>query len=213
MKKVKWYSLVVVLGLMTLMYFSCERTSPNSLRIVSINGNSPLNVDVRDWYVVSVDTSYDPPETTFDYVVKDWIVPMEISYVETGIGLPTYPTPYTARCTSYTVIFRRIDRQSVWRPNNVTGAANIIIESNPTGKTVVKTSLNLIPSEWIQLYQDTLAPTLDPTIPSVSPEAVVKATVIINGYEELTRNAVVDTGYLTINFADYYDNVVSVGSK
>ena len=211
MKNTKSVFLIIFLGLMTLIYFSCERTSPNSLRIVSINDDSPLILDAKDWYLVSVDTTEDPPESTFSYLVKDWIVPINVSYIETGIGLPTYPTPYTARLTSYTVMFREVDPTSLWRPNNVNGAVNIEIVGDPEGEPV-RINLNLIPNEWIQLYIDTLAPTGEDE-PEVASGPMVKATIILTGYEELTRNPVVDTGYMTINFGDYYDNPAVRESK
>lgn len=200
--KNRYFILIAVLMLLPLVYFSCKssRTSPSSLRIVSINENSPLIVDVQDWYLVAVDTFQDPPDSTFDFTTKDWIVPIEVGYVETGLGLPTYPSPYTARCTSYTVNFRRIDISTQWRPLSVNGAINISIPTDPTA--TVQTDLKMIPFEWINQYLDTLAL-----------GCMVKATVVLSGYEELTHNPVCDSGYLTINFADYYDNPVLRNSK
>lgn len=183
---------------MTLIYFSCERTSPNSLRIISINAGKPLIVDIV-YYVLEVD-----PETgdtiLVEHLAPDQIVPIEVGYTEIGIGLPTYPTPYTARCTSYTVIFRRSDHPSPWRPINVNGGTNIVIQADPL-KTV-QVNLKVLPIEWMELYLDTLYEGVQ-----------LKATVILSGYEELTRSPVSDTGFFTIDIADYPIIPLVFGSK
>jgi len=213
MKNISRYLILAVfLAMIPFVYFSCKssRTSASSLRIIQINNSEPLIVDGKDWFVVSVDTSADPWDSTFEFITYDWIVPIEVGYVEEGLGLPTYPTSYTARCTSYTVIFRRIDRSSPWRPLNVTGATNIVI---PTSPTATKTAnLKLIPVEWINMYLDTIAPTGEDE-PEVAPGCMVKATVVLQGYEELTHNPIADTGFFTIDFGDYWDNPALMGNK
>jgi hypothetical protein len=42
---------------------------------------------------------------------------------------------------------------------------------------------------------------------------MVKATIVLSGYEELTRNPVADTGYFTINFGDIWDNPAVMGGN
>lgn len=206
MVKIKSYCLLILLGFLLFFYYSCQRTSPNSLKIVSINSNNdPLIVDVKDWYVVSIEEE----DTTYGYLLKDWVVPVELSYYETGIGLPTYPTPYTARCTSYTVIFQKSDSNRPYA-RKVRGATNIVIESNVESK--VKTNLKVIPIDWQEFYLGIIAPTGNDE-PGIATGPMVKATLIINGYEELTRNPIVDTGYFTINFGDYWDNPREIGAK
>jgi len=210
MKNISRYLILAVfLAMIPFVYFSCKssRTSASSLRIISINNDDPLIVDARDWYPVSVDDE----DTTYDYLVKDWIVPVELSYVETGLGLPTYPTPYTARCTAYAVIFNRIGVSPAWRPK-ITGALNTTIESDPNGTK--QTNIKAIPSEWLAANMDSFVqPPEDPDRPGMASGYMTKATVVILGYEELTHNPVADTGYFTIDFGDYWDNPIISGSK
>lgn len=202
MKKNYWI-LVVIMGLITLTYLSCNRTSPDSLRIVGINNDGPLIVDIADWGM-EVDTiSFDTVHV--GHIAPDQVVPVEISYVEMGIGLPTYPTTYTARLTDYKVNFSNIHSTPTdtnWDLNSVTGAMNVEVQANPEGTRIVTARIKAVPHEWMAMYYDIL-----------SPGVQIKATVIVNGYEELTQNPVSDTGAFTINFADYYDDPFVFGSK
>jgi hypothetical protein len=194
---------ILVLVLLTLIYVSCDRTTPDSLRIVKINDGDPLIVDVADWGLI-VDPE-DPEDTILTYMTDDWIVPVEVSYVETGIGLPTYPTTYTARITDYKVQFSRIRINTTdpsWQLNSISGATNISVPSDPQGGSTVKANLKVIPKEWIQTYFD-----------SLTQGAMVKGTLILSGYEELTRDAISDTSQFTIDFGDYYDDPRVFGGK
>jgi hypothetical protein len=195
------YFLVILLGFLTLTYLSCDyfdRSTANALRIVDINNSEPLVVDAKDWYLY-VDPE-DPEETLSAYAVKDWIIPVSVSYTETGIGLPTYPTNYTARITSYKVNFDQtrvlIDGIYVnWKPTSVTGATNMVVPSNPSGQTEVTADINVLPKEWIEARIDTL-----------ELGCLMTAKIILSGVEELNGNPVEDTGAFTIDFGDYYDD-------
>jgi hypothetical protein len=198
MKKNKWsYLVFIIVGLIAAVYFSCSRNTPGALRIVSINEASPLILDIADWGI-AYDTLEAESVHTY-HIAPDQIIPVEINYNEPGIGLPTYPTTYTARITDYTVKFSPIGHPKLIL-QSVSGATNISIQSGLTGNT--KAQLKMVPSEWMGLYYDSLAPGL-----------MVKATVIVSGYEELTRNVIADTGMFTINFADSYDDPFNFGSK
>jgi len=192
---------------MILMNSSCDRTSTSAFRIVNINNGSPLIVDVLDWAMVP--DPEDPGDTISVGFTKDWIVPVEVSYIETGIGLPTYPTNYTARITDYKVTFKLLNDTSTvltnfLNTNPVNGNTSIIVPSDPEGQKTVKANINLIPKEWIQSY-------VEPYDPSEIPNAMLKATVILSGYEELTRNSITDTSYFTVDIGDYYDDPMVVG--
>lgn len=205
MKKKKVYYLVVILGILVCVYLSCSRSTPNALRIVEINKSGPLIVDVYDRAMIR--DPEDPQDTTLIAVVfiKDWIVPITVTYTETGIGLPTYPTTYTAKITKYTVSFEntkvRIGGVDVnWKLSSLSGAANILVPSDPDGLSTITAQLKVIPKEWIEARADTLAL-----------GCMVKANIILEGKEELNGNVVVDTGAFTIDFADYYDDPIKVG--
>jgi hypothetical protein len=204
MKRVNWYLVVVLVGLMTLMYLSCDRTSTKAFRIVNINSGNPLIVDVVDWAMVP--DPEDPEDTISVGFTKDWIVPVEVSYIETGIGLPTYPTTYTARITDYIVKFKLLNDTATLILNQVNGNTNILVPSDPEGQKTVKANLNLIPKEWINQY---VAPYLE--LEESIPGAMLKATVILSGYEELTRDPITDTSYFTVDIGDYYDDPMVVG--
>jgi len=199
MKNIKWlFLLLISLGLVITANLSCNRSTPSALRIVTINSGNPLIVDVADWGL-EVDPE-NPEDTILTYhLAPDQIIPIDISYNEPGLGLPTYPTNYTARITSYSVQFSVINHTS-WHLTSVSGATNVSIVSDPSA--TVSTNLKMLPVEWMTQWFD-----------SLTQGAMIKATVIISGYEELTRNTIADTGYFTINTADYYDDPSIFGSK
>jgi hypothetical protein len=200
MKKVKWsYLILIVVGLIATVYFSCNRTHSGSLRIVKINEGSPRIIDIAD-HGIEVDP--ETHDTTYTYhIAPDQVIPVEFSYVETGIGLPTYPTDYTAYITDYKVQFSAVGHPQ-WHLQSVSGATNITIPSNPTA--TVKAGLMAIPSEWMHMYFDSII---------ADSGVIFKATLSVSGYEELTRNAIADTGFFTIDIRDSYDDPFKFGSK
>ncbi|MBS4016067.1 MAG: hypothetical protein KGZ86_06515 [Candidatus Latescibacteria bacterium] len=206
MKKNKGYHVLVVLGVLILLSLACEtHTSPNSLRIMKINDNQPLEVDIADWAVIP--DPEDPEDSMSVYFVKDWIIPIEVSYVETGLGLPTYPTTYTARITDYRVSFRHQTIPS-WIFSTVSSGTNMVIPADAGGRTTVSAHIKVIPGDWIQThFQELLASSTPNTVSC----GVLKATLILSGYEELTREPVVDTAFFTIDIGDYYDDPFRFG--
>lgn len=196
MKKYYWI-LVLIIGLIGLSYLSCNRTSSQSLRIVSINNSAPLSVDIADW---GLEVDPENPEDTIHtyHIAPDQIVPVEVTYTETGIGLPTYPTGYTARITDYKVTFSRIKitpNDPSWTLTSFSGATNIVVPSDPEGGSTVTANLKIIPTEWISFWFD-----------SLNQGVAIRANVILSGYEELTRNPISDTASFTVDFADLYDD-------
>lgn len=198
MKNIKWlFLLLICLGLVITANLSCNRSTPSALRIVSINNSNPLVVDVADW---GLEVDWETQETTQTYhIASDQIVPISVSYNEPGLGLPTYPTNYTARITDYSVQFKVLNHTS-WSLSKVSGVTNMSIVSG--SNSTVSANLKMLPTEWIAQWFD-----------SLTQGCMIKATVVISGYEELTRNPIADTGYFTINTADYYDNPLIFGSK
>jgi hypothetical protein len=198
MKNIKWlFLLLICLGLVITANLSCNRSTPSALRIVSINSGNPLIVDVADW---GLEVDWETQETTLTYhFAPDQVIPIDINYNEPGLGLPTYPTNYTARITDYSVQFKVLNHTS-WSLSKVSGVTNISIVSDPNA--TANANLKMLPQEWIAQWFD-----------SLTQGCMIKATVIISGYEELTRNPIADTGYFTINTSDYYDDPLIFGSK
>jgi hypothetical protein len=210
MKKNKGYYVIVVLGALILLSLACEtHTSPNSLRIVEINNNQPLEVDVADWAVIP--DPEDPEDSISVFFVKDWTVPVEITYIEPGLGLPTYPTPYTARVTEYKVSFSKVRNNPTdipWVLSAISGGTNMVIETDPEGRNTVSADIKVVPADWIYYH---FADSIENQSPGIVNGAVLKATLIMSGYEELTQEPVTDTAYFTIDIGDYYDDPFHVG--
>lgn len=205
-----YYTILIAVGLLVLTMLSCERhTSTNGLRVLEINGNSPLEVDVADWTMIPDPDN--PEDTIAIYIVKDWIIPVKVSYVETGLGLPTYPTTYTARITDYKVSFSKVRNNPTdvpWTLNSVSGATNMVIPADPNGRTTVTANIKVIPGDWIIYHFGRWISNRSDTIVN---GAMLKATLVLNGYEELTRESVTDTAFFTIDIADYIDDPTRLG--
>lgn len=210
MRKNKGYYVLVVLAAVVLFTLSCERhTSTNALRILEINENQPLEIDVADW--ARIPDPEDPEDSISVFFVKDWIVPVKATYTEAGLGLPTYPTGYTARITDYKVSFSKIRNNPTdvpWVLASVSGATNMVIPADVNGRTSVTASLKVMPGDWI-LYH--FGRWIENQTDTIVNGAVLKATLILNGYEELTRESVTDTAFFTIDIADYYDDPIEQG--
>lgn len=210
MKKNKGYYVLVVLAAVVVFVLSCERhTSLNSLRILEINENAPLEVDVADW--VRIPDPEDPEDSISTFMVKDWIVPVKVTYTEVGLGLPTYPTTYTARITDYKVSFSKIRNNPTdvpWVLSSVSGATNMMIPADPNGRSTVTAQLKVMPGDWIRYHFGRWIENQSDTIIN---GAMLKATLVLNGYEELTRESVTDTSFFTIDIADFYDDPIEMG--
>jgi hypothetical protein len=203
-KKNSYYILVIAIGLITFSYLSCNRTSPDSLRIVGINNDRPLIVDIADH---GIEVTPGTNDTNYDAIhwAPDQVVPVELSYVEIGLGLPTYPTTYTARLTDYKINFSNVHlvpTDTNWHLNSVSGAMDVEVPSSPEGGRAVTANIKVIPQEWMIMYFNDLSLGVE-----------LKATVIVNGYEELTHHTISDTGAFTIDIADYWDDPFTFGSK
>ncbi|MEO0072144.1 MAG: hypothetical protein ABIK10_01710 [candidate division WOR-3 bacterium] len=194
-----------------LLFVSCERhTSTEALRIVSINNNQPLSIDVADWTLIP--NPEDPTDTIPAFSVSDWIVPVEFTYLERGYGLPTV-SRYTARITGYRVSFTKVlaNPQDIpWVLSSVTGSANVIVPADPEGQRRTTAYFNVVPASWINAnFRDSI----ENQSPGLVNGVTLRATLIVTGYEELTRESLTDTAYFMINFRDAYDDPTRLGSK
>jgi hypothetical protein len=71
-------------------------------------------------------------------------------------------------------------------------------------KNTVTDGIKIMPAEWISLYLSDLEDTPD--------EVVLKATIRLEGLDEISGKAVSDSGYVTIDAADYGDDPNKKGS-
>ncbi|MEO0091634.1 MAG: hypothetical protein ABIK61_02860 [candidate division WOR-3 bacterium] len=201
MRKRLAYYVVIMILVSVIINISCNRTSPNSLKIISINNGEAKRVDIIDRFVDDYGEEHE--------LISDQHVSVEVGYIERGIGLPTYPTNYTARVTDYRVKFKRIKVRPTdndkWSLQDVTGNTNIVIPADPELRNTVKASIKIIPWQWIVLYRDSFGEF------GGEEGARLKATIILNGYEELTNTPLSDTGWLDINIADYWDDPRTIG--
>lgn len=186
----------VLLILCTLTLLSCHMQTPNALRIKKINDGEPLVVDIIDVWSYTKEGEVETVEEPID-----WYVDVELVYVERGIGLPTYPTSYTARITDYTVTFTNISPAPPGEPpevlnlSQVKEVCNFLITADPEGKKTVTQSICLIPKEWISQHEG-----------DVEEGRVLRAKITFKGVDEISGKEVSGEGYLTINIANYEDN-------
>ncbi|MCS7258801.1 MAG: hypothetical protein NZ601_05525 [candidate division WOR-3 bacterium] len=200
---------LIILLTVAMIIVSCERhTSVEALRIVSINNNQSLNIDVADWTLIP--DPQDPTETIPTFYVSDWAVPVEFSYIERGIGLPT-ASSYTARITSYRVSFTKIlsGTQDVpWVLSPVTGNTNILVPADPEGQRRTVAYFTVVPASWINAH---FRDSIENQSPGIVNGATLKATLIVNGYEEVTREPLTDTAFFMVNIRDSYDDPTQIG--
>ncbi|MEO0075249.1 MAG: hypothetical protein ABIK31_03980 [candidate division WOR-3 bacterium] len=199
------YYVILILCIGILLSLACERhTSQNALQIVSINQGRDLNVDIADW--ARLPDPEDPEDTILVALMHDYAIPVQVRYVEVGLGLPTYPTPYTARITDYKVTFRHQSKPQ-WTFTAVNGATNMVIPADPNGRSSVTNNLTVIPGVWLRSnFNDSL----EGREPNTLWCGVLKATLILSGYEELTQEPITDTAYFSINISDSYDDPTRV---
>uniref|UniRef100_A0A7C6A9R9 Uncharacterized protein n=1 Tax=candidate division WOR-3 bacterium TaxID=2052148 RepID=A0A7C6A9R9_UNCW3 len=188
--------LLLCLFLSALVIVNCHIQNSNALRIVEINDGNPLYVDILDRWTYTEEGEVVEVET-----YSDWYANVEVVYVERGSGLPTYPTPYTARITEYTVTFTDItptppgETPSPVSLAPVKGNCNFLITADPEAKKGVVQSLKIIPKEWCVMHEG-----------DVEEGRVLKAKITLKGTDEISGKEVSDEGYLTIDIGNYEDD-------
>lgn len=193
------------LFILGLLVINCHKATLNALRVVSVNKGNVVSVDIVDNW------TYTDPEdgsVVFEQSTPDVAVPIELAYTELGTGLPTYPGPYTAKITKYTVTFFDVSPGVEEAPfgDAVKGACNFLITADPDMKNTVSQQINIMPADWIFTWMGDLMEEVPPV------EKILKATVRLEGLDEISGKAVSDSGYVTINAADYIDDITKKGS-
>ena len=186
--------LVLFLSLSGFLFTGCHRVS-SPPRIVSINEGEPLDVDILDLWSYTEEGEEITVEEVPNVNAK-----VEISYYETGIGLPTSPK-YTAQLTRYTVDFTDVTTTppTLTNMDKVNGGCNIVIES---GDKNVTQSILLVSKEWIEKYSGELENGL-----------VIRARIKFSGIELVSQKEITSTeGYITINMCDFEDDPKKRGS-
>lgn len=193
---------LLFLGLMILglLVINCHKSTPNALRVMSINDGKAVEVDVLDHWSYTEPGAQEPTEVV---TTHDVIVPVELAYTEQGTGLPTYPGPYTAKITKYTVTFKDVTIGTVETDygDPVRGSCNFLITADPDMKNTVTQDIKIMPFEWIETNMGDLEDGM-----------VLKATIRFDGLDEISGKAVSDSGYVTIDAADYEDDPNKIGS-
>jgi hypothetical protein len=168
---------------------------------MSVNQGNAVEVDVADHWAYT-----DPDgELVEGTSISDVIVPIEVAYTEQGSGLPTYPGPYTAKITKYTVTFKDVTTGTETDiGEKVIGACNFLITADPDMKNTVTQDIKIMPINWINNNLSQLEDTDE--------EMILKATIRLDGLDEISGKAVTDSGYVTIDAADYVDDPNKLGS-
>jgi len=189
------------LFILGLLVISCHKATPNALRVMSVNQGNAVEVDVADHWAYT-----DPDgELVEGTSISDVIVPIEVAYTEQGSGLPTYPGPYTAKITKYTVTFKDVTTGTETDiGEKVIGACNFLITADPDMKNTVTQDIKIMPINWINNNLSQLEDTDE--------EMILKATIRLDGLDEISGKAVTDSGYVTIDAADYVDDPNKLGS-
>jgi hypothetical protein len=195
---------ILLLGLLIFGFLTinCHKATPNSLRVVQINKGKAIEEDVVDYW------TYTDPEgggVVETQSTPEVIVPVEIAYTELGSGLPTYPGPYTAKITKYTVTVKDVTTGTETDlGDKIIGACNFLIPADPDMKNTVTQDIKILPYEWIITNLGDLE--------GSDEEKVLKATVRFDGVDELSGKTVSDSGYVTIDAADFEDDPNKLGS-
>jgi len=192
--------LFLCLFVLGLLVIGCHKSTANALRVVRINDGKAVEVDVLDdWTYTDPDPEVGVVEVT---TTSDVIVPVEVAYTEQGTGLPTYPGPYTARINKYTVTFKDVTTGTETDYGEpVRGSCNFLIPADPDMKNTVIQDIKIVPFEWIETNMGDLEDGM-----------VLKATIKLDGWDEISGKAVADSGYVTIDAADYVDDPNKKGS-
>ncbi len=190
--------LTIALGL--LLSLSCTRE--NNLNVVSIN---PIYSDLTDFGVYRDPT--DPEaEPEFVQATPTDSVPIELSYVEIGPGLPTWRT-YTAQINKVTVTFSRVMGEVPEALPRIEIATCITVPSDPTGKKTVTARVPLIPALWKEENFGSGAG--DPSETSI--DAVLNAKVKLSGVDLATAQPVETEVTVPVYIGNFWDDPTRIG--
>lgn len=182
----------VAIGLLLVLLMpACQRE--NALRVVSLE--SPYYADLVDYGIVR-DEEGVPTEIE---VVPTDEVEAGFQYVEIGPGLPTW-TPYQAYIEKVTISFKRIGGDELNEPlPNITVPCKVVVQSDPTGKKVVKGHFELF-SSW---YKEEYLAGYD--------YLILEATLKFSGYDDATKKTLEATGKMEVSVSDFYDDPTRIG--
>ncbi len=182
------------LFLLLFLFIACDVQHSGALKIVSINDNAPLRIDVLDVY------SYkEEGEKYYDEAIWDHYTSVEFVYTEFGIGLPTAPGSYTALLTDYEITFEDVTpglaSEEKFKGEKVKGKCNILIPSDPKGKKGVEAKIRVMPASYIEMY-----------LGELEEHRVLAAKIKFRGKDLLSEKNLEVEGYFTIDIADYWDD-------
>lgn len=182
---------------------SCSRE--NSLAIVSINEDKPVNSDLADFGIFKDATD---PEAEPEYisVTPDDVVPIELRYTEIGLGLPTW-RPYVARITKATVTFTKVLGEAPEVLPKVESRVNIAVTSDPEGKKTTKGYITLIPAIWKDEVFGTGAGYPD----ELGIEATLKAKIRLEGVDEASGASILAETEVLVNIGNFWDEPSRIG--
>jgi hypothetical protein len=192
-------ALLVCLGLLV----SCSRE--NALLIVSVNEGKPVNSDLADFGIFKDATD---PEAEPEYisVTPDDVVPIELSYSEIGLGLPTW-RPYTAHITKATITFTKVLGEAPEVLPKVESRVNISVISDPKGKKSTKGYITLIPAIWKDEVFGAGASSPD----ELSNEATLKAKIKLEGVDKATGASITAETEILVNIGNFWDDPSRIG--
>lgn len=182
------------LFLLLFLFIACDIQHTNALRIVSINNDAPLKIDVIDVYSYKEDG-----EKVYDEAIWDQYTSVEFVYTEIGIGLPTAPGSYTALLTDYEITFEDItpglSSEEKFKGEKIKGKCNILIPSDPKGKKSVEATIKVMPASYIEMY-----------LSELEEFRVLSAKIRFRGKDLLSEKSLEVEGYFTIDIGDYIDD-------
>jgi hypothetical protein len=195
-------ALVAIAGL--LVTTGCQRE--NSLRIVAVNPTGELFGDLSD-FATWVDPEEEDPEPILIYVVPGDQAELELSYVEFGLGLPTW-TPYQAQIEQVTITYRSAGEPDEWEGSYITYDTRIVVPADREGKKTTTATIPVITAEWKENwfggeaagYPDELGPV-----------ATVIAEIKVKGFDQASGNDVEAEGAITIELGNWWDDIGRIG--
>ncbi len=198
-----YVSVILTLCLGLLVSLSCSRE--NTLTIVSINKDSPILSDLADFGIYRDPTDPESEPEQIEATPTDF-VPIEFSYGEIGIGLPTW-RPYVASINKITVTFSRVMGEAPENLPRIEIKTNIQVPSDPTGKKTVTANVPLIPSLWKEENFGSGAG--GPT--ELGTEAILNAKIKVDGVDIATGQAITAEATTVVQVGNFWDDPTRLG--
>jgi hypothetical protein len=199
------YGLFGLLALVAVVILGAGCAQDNVLRVVSINGNLPVEADLVDFGLYTDPTDPEAePEVVQQTLGRNTEV--EFQYVEIGTGLPTL---YEFQAMVYAAKIAYKSALTGEDLGRITMPMNVAVLSDPTGRRTARTDAQLVPASWlIEHFGDAI----DEASPEeYSIEDDVDATITFQAVDSVSGRSLEAIAKFRIVVGNLYDDPSSLG--